>query len=561
MGLSFSTDLILFFLLFALFVYVFISGTIRDLHKAYLLFHFLMMIWPFCLFAISTTDDPNIQLNYVKFAFADTALLAVGWFLFTLFLTGHTKLLRTIKGISLFIPALIAAVLVLLNPNGLFVKPVHGAYVERDYGPLFWMDAVLVTSYFTISLILMIHTLWSNKPARIKQQIRLVLKGVLVLIIFSIADVIFNVVLSDYLPVIPGLTSLGILLSATFFVIAIHRDKVFDLMNIAHQDIIKSVTIGIIVIDDSEKIIEINQSLPHYIDLKVGDDFKITSILPEGEFNSYIPQFLQNYQESPLDIAEIEIRYNVTISSHFHVKIQVAPIIVSDIMVGRLITFQDISEISRLVSETNHQNEILQIRNQALISTQQELHETNLKLEKMAITDSLTGCYNRSFLTTELELEVMAYMNNQVPFSIILLDIDFFKSINDNYGHLAGDRVLRDTVEVIQHSLRKPDILARYGGEEFIICLPNTQLDQANIIAERVKCAIESNQILIQENTPPISITVSIGLLSTDHMEMDSSKSVQTILNELFESVDRALYQAKSDGRNRIVSSSGINLQ
>ncbi|MNJ60196.1 Response regulator PleD [compost metagenome] len=179
----------------------------------------------------------------------------------------------------------------------------------------------------------------------------------------------------------------------------------------------------------------------------------------------------------------------------------------------------------------------------------------------MAITDSLTGCYNRSFLTQELELQAKEYINNRIPFSIILLDIDFFKSINDSYGHLVGDRVLRDTVEVIQHSLRIHDILARYGGEEFIICLPNTQLNQANIIAERVKSTIESNRIIIQEDTPPISITVSIGLLSTDHMEIDISKDVQAILNELFESVDRALYQAKSDGRNRIVSSSGIHLR
>lgn len=560
MGLSFSTDLILLFLLFALFVYVFVSGTIRDLHKVYLLFHFLMMVWPFCLFSISTTDHPYIQLNFLKFAFADTALLAVGWLLFTLFLTGKTRFLRTKKCIPLFMPALIAALIVILNPQGLFVKPLYGAYVEREYGPLFWIVSVIVTSYFVASLILMLHTLWSNKALRIKQQIRLVLKGVAVMMIFITADIVFNVILSEYLPVIPGLTSLGILLSAIFFVIAIHRDKVFDLVSIAHQDIIKTVTLGILVIDDNGKVVEINQSLPHYIDLKIGDDFKITDILPEGEFNSDIPKFIQDYQESPLDTAEITIRYNITIASQFHVNIQVAPIMVGQIMVGRMITFQDITEVSRLISETNHQNEILQMRNQTLIATQQKLHQTNLKLEKMAITDSLTGCYNRSFLTQELELEVKEYINNRIPFSIILLDIDYFKTINDNYGHLVGDRVLRDTAEVIQHSLRKPDILARYGGEEFIICLPNTQPNQANIIAERVKSAIDSNRILVQENTPPISITVSIGLLSTDNMKIDISKNVQSILNELFESVDKALYQAKNNGRNRIVSSSGMHL-
>lgn len=87
-------DLLLFFVLFALFIYIFASVTITNLHKAYLVFHFTMMLWPFCQFAIKTTDDPKFQLFYVKLAFIDSVLLTIGWLLFTVLLTGNSHLLR-----------------------------------------------------------------------------------------------------------------------------------------------------------------------------------------------------------------------------------------------------------------------------------------------------------------------------------------------------------------------------------------------------------------------------------------------------------------------------------
>lgn len=111
-------------------------------------------------------------------------------------------------------------------------------------------------------------------------------------------------------------------------------------------------------------------------------------------------------------------------------------------MVGRILTFQDRSELHRLIAETNQQNEILQERNLALIEIQNELSQTNQKLKQMAITDSLTGCYNRHYLTQYLEQEIIENMILKQPFAIILLDIDFFKTVNDNYGHLVGDVVI-----------------------------------------------------------------------------------------------------------------------
>ncbi|ULO05824.1 diguanylate cyclase [Paenibacillus sp. 19GGS1-52] len=549
MGLIPWIDLTLCLLLFVLFVYVFASVTITNLHKAYLVFHFSMMLWPFCQFAIKTTDSPKYQLFYVKLAFIDTSLLAIGWLLFTIFLTGHSSFLRRKNSLLLFIPALLVALGVIFNPNGWFVQPVYGTYIQRTYGPLFWFNITILIAYVIVSLYIMYLALVSDKALRIKKQIKRVLQGIMVMTAFILSDIILNVGLSRFLPVIPGLTSLGILLSAVFFIIAIHRDKVFDIVTIAHQDIFDTIAIGILVIDDNDTVVEINHSLLPYVQLKLGDRFNIEAILPKN--SDQTETFLDTYRNRPLERTEMELTYH-GISQPLHVNIQAAPIMVSDLRVGRIITFQDRSELRRLIDETSNQNQILQVRNQSLIGIQTELFQTNQKLEQMAITDSLTGCYNRHYLTQQLEQEVMKNMNFQLPFAILLLDIDYFKLVNDNYGHLVGDEVICRTVKAINMALRRTDVLARYGGEEFIIYLPNTNQAQATLLAERVKSAVESNKMIIPNIATSISITISMGLLSITTFAIENLQN--SYINELYESVDKALYQAKKEGRNRIVS-------
>lgn len=545
-------DLIIFFLLFALFVYVFASVTITNLHKAYLAFHFAMMLWPFCQFAIKATDNSAIQLYLIKLAFVDLSLLAIGWLFFTLFLTGQSPFPRRKISLAISVPALLVALAVIFNPNAMFVQPIHGSYIQRSYGSLFWFTIIILIGYILVSLYIMYLALVSDNASRIKKQVKQVLKGILVMTAFILSDIFLNVAFPQTQAIVPGLTSLGILLSAIFFVIAIHRNKVFDIVTIAHQDITNTITLGILVVDDNEIIVEMNQSLPPYIDLHIGDRFDISAIFPQEELVCTADLFIKTYQECPLERGEIEIIYNKI--DRCHVKIQVSPIMVRDTMVGRIITFQDMSELRRLIDETKLQNEILQDRNQSLIAIQQELYQTNQKLEQIAITDSLTGCYNRNYLAQQLQNEVIRNMKDQMPFSLLLLDIDFFKLINDTYGHIVGDEVICSTVEIIKQTLRQTDILARFGGEEFIIYLPNTIPSQAHILAERVISAVESNKMIFPNVNNSVSITISMGLLSISNFTIEESKNSQNILSEMFQSVDKALYQAKREGRNRIVS-------
>lgn len=551
MGAMAWIDLSVCILLFVLLVYVFASVTITNLHKAYIAFHSAMMLWPFSQFAIKMTEDPILQLLYVKLAFLDMAFLAVGWLYFTLLLTNQSKPPKRSLSLTIPIPALVGALLTIWNPHEWFVQPVLGGYSERIYGPLFWITAPVLIGYGVVSLYLIYKTLVSNHSARFKKQVQQVLRGIVVVLSFIAADIWFNVLFPISNTVIPGLTSLGILCSAVFFIIAIHRDKVFDIVTIAHQDIINTITLGIVVLDDEEIIVETNQSLPAEIELRIGDRFDITAILPKEGPSDSIGLFIRNYQESPLKTAELDVLY--TKAGERYVHLHVSPILVGGNRVGRIISFQDMTELRLLIDETTLQNEILHEQNQSLITMQQELYLTNEKLRQMAITDGLTGCYNREYLTQHLEHEIIKKKDSRNPFSILLLDIDFFKLINDNYGHMVGDEVICSTVNAIKQKLRPQDVLARFGGEEFIVYLPETSSEEADLLAEQIRFAVESNLICIPHDNQTLSITVSIGVLSIHEQPHEEVTNAKAMINDLFQAVDQVLYQAKREGRNRMV--------
>ncbi|OXM82900.1 histidine kinase N-terminal 7TM domain-containing diguanylate cyclase [Paenibacillus rigui] len=552
MGISTWLDLVLLFLLFVLFAYVFVTVTITNLHKAYFAFHFLMMLWPLCQFAIQTAANPSLQLFYLNIAFVGCSLIGIGWLVFTLFLIGRSDMLRSKIMTILCVPALLAALGVVVNPYGIFVQPIHGGYIQRAYGPLFWFIITILLAYLFISVYLMLQTIASARSPRIQSQVRLVVKGIMVLIVCALSDILLNVVLAPWLPVIPGLTSGGILLSDIIFIIAICRDKVLDLITIAHQKVIDTIGRGILVLDENETIVEINQSMRAYVDLQLGDRFEIATFLSRSRSESDKESFLQFYRRRMLESVEIEITLDT--SDRCHGILHAAPIMVNSIWIGRTIMFQDVSELRQLVEEKKRQNIILQERNQELLMIQEELYQTNRKLEQQVITDSLTGCYNRHYLTRQLEHEVVEHVRSNTPFSIILLDIDYFKQVNDRYGHLAGDEVICSTVETIRRNLRKTDILARYGGEEFIIYLPGTNRSQAAMLAEQVKAAVESSKVSIPNEAQLLSITISLGLLTIDTFADKVLENARGYLTELFKKVDEALYQAKEEGRNRIVS-------
>ncbi|MCL4424004.1 MAG: GGDEF domain-containing protein [Firmicutes bacterium] len=160
---------------------------------------------------------------------------------------------------------------------------------------------------------------------------------------------------------------------------------------------------------------------------------------------------------------------------------------------------------------------------------------------QMAVTDKLTGLSNRHLLQEVLHRELIRFQRHKKPLASLFADIDYFKDINDRYGHLVGDQVLQETAKILQGHVRRSDLVARFGGEEFVVLLPETTLAQAVKVAEKLRLAVKEHRFSTEKGG--LQITISLGVT-----EAKAGDDTTTIL----ERADKALYQAKTGGRDQV---------
>lgn len=173
------------------------------------------------------------------------------------------------------------------------------------------------------------------------------------------------------------------------------------------------------------------------------------------------------------------------------------------------------------------------------------LRKNHEELERVSTVDSLTGLFNRKHLMETFALHMERYHRNQTPFSILMADLDHFKQVNDNYGHLAGDAVLVGVGKIFSATLRSIDTAGRYGGEEFLIILDDTREHEAQQTAERIRKAVEESEVAVEGKTIKVSISIGVATISNN---IDTEAG-------LISEADKALYEAKKAGRNRVVLS------
>ena len=182
-----------------------------------------------------------------------------------------------------------------------------------------------------------------------------------------------------------------------------------------------------------------------------------------------------------------------------------------------------------------------------ILNLERSLKKANERIKRLSVQDPLTGCYSRGYLNERLPKEIIYSLRYRHSLSVILCDIDHFKIINDTYGHQAGDRVLKEFVTTIEQSFRKEiDWIARYGGEEFIIVIPETDIEGAQVLAERLKTKISAQKIVIDNSE--IQITASFGVAGFSRQTPEKDISDELLIKK----ADALLYQAKHEGRNRI---------
>ncbi len=205
---------------------------------------------------------------------------------------------------------------------------------------------------------------------------------------------------------------------------------------------------------------------------------------------------------------------------------------------GLMVTLQKILSLdSSLMVETYYRATV-----QRLEATLQELGDTQRRLEEHSRLDSLTRVYNRKYLMESLEMELCRSQRYGHPFTLLLLDVDYFKEINDRYGHVVGDFVLQEIIRLARSVLRPTDILGRYGGEEFIVGLVENGLAPGQRVAERIRLKIALTPLEYEKHR--LSVTVSIGVAT----KQSDDESIESLIRR----ADQAMYRAKTVGRNRV---------
>ena len=194
-----------------------------------------------------------------------------------------------------------------------------------------------------------------------------------------------------------------------------------------------------------------------------------------------------------------------------------------------------------------HQMETaIQLRTQELESALAEAEELKRRYQDLSVIDELTGIHNRRFFFPEAQAALASAVRHRHPFSIMMVDLDRFKQINDLHGHSMGDKVLQVTAALLKGQTREGDITARFGGEEFVMALPNTDLEGAKLLADRILNSLRS--LAFNATDMPVRVTTSIGLTSLTGLE---SPDRPDLLESLLRQADLALYHGKANGRNQ----------
>jgi diguanylate cyclase (GGDEF)-like protein len=458
---------------------------------------------------ISNDTLEGIML-WVRFQHWGIQLITPTWLLFTLYMVGKEKWINPMRVAALIIiPAVVLVAsqtlggLNLAHPNPHLNTSGPFPTFTYDRGLFMYLALGFMTLCLASTLVLFIIMLLHSAPA-FREQAAL---WVIACLFPFITEVLYNAGLTPYnLDITPfALTLSGIILAWGLF-----KYRLLDIVPLARDVIFDNLNDGVMVLDNQDRIIDINSSLQVMFTSvsKKSIGRSIYDILTDySTFLEFIKKNSPGKVEFEVQKAQGTFSCLGTLSPLYSAKKK---------RVGKIITLHDNTQARQLLEQ----------------------------LEELAARDSLTGVYNRRSFDQLATQKMYHLQHSGGMVSLIMLDLDFFKRVNDNYSHAAGDAALIAVTATCRTLLRQTDILSRFGGEEFIILLPDTDSMAAHRIAERLREGIEQQCLSYEGHS--IHVTASLGVTS-----VVSSSAVT--LEELILCADRAVYQAKQAGRNRVV--------
>ena len=459
---------------------------------------------------LSSSLDGMIFWNSVQFIGAVGAPLA--YLAFCTEFTGHRpRRARLTWALAAVVPLLILAVIWTDPWTGLFRVSPHVAagypFTQLVFGdgialwsyPIYAYPTILLGTYFLV-------TNFFTAPRIYHYQVATVLLGIMIPWLTTLVTMLQLVPYQLH-----DITPLSFAVSNIILAWALFRYRLFDIVPVARDTLVENLRDGVIVLDNQLRVIDFNPAVQNAFILSKSTMIgkSLTEVIPE------LGSILTARRALALDSLEIELETDRALHPRLYEARFTSLLDNRSVQIGQILLLRDITE------QKNVQG----------------------KLQQLAITDPLTGLFNRRHFFELASHEFKRSRRYGHPQSIVIFDVDHFKTINDTHGHAAGDDVLQNLAQKCGEQLRSFDVMARYGGDEFILMLPETENDKACQTAERLRQVIESSQVAT--GSGPLQVTISFGIATLQEGDDIS-------LDELIDRADTALYSAKNSGRNQI---------
>jgi diguanylate cyclase (GGDEF)-like protein len=467
------------------------------------------------------------KVYWARFEYLGIATVPVLWYLFT---RQFSKQIRARPGLGpAWLWILPAATLLLVFSNGqhgLFwsdITPTSdapGAHLIYSHGPAFWVTAFYNYLLILIGTVALFDAMMRDAGVDRRQAIAL-LGG-------AIVTWVANMVYLSGLSPVAGLdpTPFTFTLTGAVYAYTLYRYRLFEPVPVSRHTLLENMAEGVLVLDNEQRIADINSAAVNMLGLQAASLVGRKA----AELLAGAPQLL------PYCSGEGEAQGECQIVGR-QLELRAAPLREGRRKrQGRLLVMRDISKYRQAENQLREANDRLQAH-------MAEIEALQARLQDLAIRDSLTGLFNRRYLEETMQREIAQAFRSGQALSVVMIDVDHFKNINDTYGHLAGDTALQALGQLLAANTRSGDIACRYGGEEFVLALPGATLETARERAERLRLAVEA--LRVDYAGARLALTICAGIAAYPlHGER---------ADEVLDRADQALYQAKNGGRNRCV--------
>lgn len=485
-------------------------------------------IWSGAYAMTWSLTDLHDKVLWLKIMYGGVLAVPTLFLIFTLQITQHDNWLTAPNLILLALEPVTMLALVWLDIQFMFDKidVVQGSSftvldIQRGIG--FWINTFYSYAIILLSLIVLgIGSLRANRFFRRQYLI------ILIASVIPFAASIFSQAnyreLADL-----DLAPISFAVMSILYTYSIFHHQFLDLLPAARGRLIESMSDGVVVVDEKGRIVDINPAMKSFLNEEPAELIgrSISEVL--NPWSHKVDQLLDGF----------ETRTEITVPGKpsRYLDLRITPLYNDrQVLTGRLIVFRDVTDLKEVENHLRRAMDRLQTQ---LI----EIGTLQSQLREQAIRDALTNVFNRRYLEETLERELARAERESYPLCLIMMDLDYFKVVNDTYGHEAGDVVLKVLAETVTRQSRHGDFVCRYGGEEFVLVMPNIGIETARQRAGELHQTI--NSLNISYGAFNLTTTISMGIAAYP----DHGKTKEEILR----AADRAMYIAKNTGRNRVV--------